>query len=416
MKNINTKNNWLSIALLNLVVVALLGFVLRCKILFSIPFLDYKNTLHAHSHFAFGGWVTIALSTLMVYEVLPKDRRDKPIYRKLLWVYWICAWGMLVSFLILGYAFFSILFSTLFIFNSYVFAWAFIKDINQSTVQANVKYLSVSALFYMIVSSIGPLTLAYMLANKSGNVILYKDAVYTYLHFQYNGYFTLSVFALFLNKLGTSFTEKDKLNMQWFSRFLNFSVITSLFLCFLWHYPNVYFRIAATAGAISIVLALYFFLKTITAVKNVLKTIQLSTRTVLALSFTAFGLKMILQVFTIFPEIGKAVFSNRPVIIGFLHLVLLVFISLYLLAHYLQVGTLKQNKLTYLTLSVFIISVMLNELTLMVQGLDIMFMQNSRMFSWVLLGASVGLFTGSILLVISALRSRKPHYYTHRLN
>ncbi|HEY1031003.1 MAG TPA: hypothetical protein VGD89_04475, partial [Flavipsychrobacter sp.] len=65
------KKAWLKIALANLVIVAILGFLLRSKIVFTIPFLDFKNTLHAHSHYAFGGWVTLALMVLMVYEILP---------------------------------------------------------------------------------------------------------------------------------------------------------------------------------------------------------------------------------------------------------------------------------------------------------------------------------------------------------
>ena len=45
----------------NLAIVALLGVIMRYKILYPLPFVDQKKFLHAHSHFAFSGWVTLAL-------------------------------------------------------------------------------------------------------------------------------------------------------------------------------------------------------------------------------------------------------------------------------------------------------------------------------------------------------------------
>ena len=59
------KQKWIGITLINLSIVAILGFTLRSKILFNIPFLDFKHVLHAHSHFAFGGWVSLALFVLL---------------------------------------------------------------------------------------------------------------------------------------------------------------------------------------------------------------------------------------------------------------------------------------------------------------------------------------------------------------
>jgi hypothetical protein len=57
---------WVGIALVNLSIVALLGVLLRCKQLFPLPFIQYKYLLHAHSHFAFGGWISLALLALMI--------------------------------------------------------------------------------------------------------------------------------------------------------------------------------------------------------------------------------------------------------------------------------------------------------------------------------------------------------------
>jgi len=60
------QQGWINVALVNLVIVAGLGLLLRAKILFPLPLVDFRNTLHGHSHFAFSGWATLALLVLMV--------------------------------------------------------------------------------------------------------------------------------------------------------------------------------------------------------------------------------------------------------------------------------------------------------------------------------------------------------------
>ena len=75
---------WLSLSLVNLCLVAFFGFTLRSKILFSLPFVDFRSVESAHSHFAFAGWVGLSLMTLFVYDLLPESLSRKPIYQWLL--------------------------------------------------------------------------------------------------------------------------------------------------------------------------------------------------------------------------------------------------------------------------------------------------------------------------------------------
>lgn len=398
------KQKWLTISLINLSIVALLGLTLRSKILFSIPFIDFKNTIHAHSHFAFGGWVTLAIMTLMIYEILPRTDSNKKIYQWILAGITLNAFGMLFSFLWQGYGLESILFSTLFIFTTYAFAWVFIKHIRKSAAGRTVKLLSIASLVYLVLSSIGPYTLAFMMASKSGNVILYKDAVYTYLHLQYNGFFTLAVFALLFNRIENLLTANGLKNMSKFAVVLTISIIPSLFLCYLWHYPNNIIRIIAVAGSVSMLLAAGYFLLTILTLRKWKKRISQTTLYVAVLSISSFVLKMALQSLTIFEKIGSEVFNNRPVIIGFLHLVLLCFITLYLLSHFTHAGILKDDRLSKVAIATFTVSVVINEILLMSQGLGIMLMESSKLFPWMLWVAAIGLVTGSLLLIIVRLR------------
>src|SRR6266581_3687612 len=78
MKN---KNLWVDLSLINLCIVAFLGFTLRSKILFALPTINYLNFLDTHSHFAFEGWVTLALLFLLVHELLPGQFNQKSIYQ-----------------------------------------------------------------------------------------------------------------------------------------------------------------------------------------------------------------------------------------------------------------------------------------------------------------------------------------------
>lgn len=390
---------WIVIALTNLAIVAMLGLVMRLKIIFSIPFIDFKYILHAHSHFAFGGWITIALFALLAYQVLPPVHYEKRIYNSLLAGILISSAGMLLSFPFQGYGAVSIFFSTTFIFTAYIFAFVFIRDIIKSNVNRTVRMLSISALVYLTLSSAGPFTLAYLMANKSNDIIIYKDAVYTYLHFQYNGFFTLSVFALIFNYFKID-TQKSRL----FALLLNLAVIPSLFMSYLWHDPVILIRVIAIAGCILLVSVLVLFILMQEEVKEINSRITFPVRVLFMLSMIAFGLKLLFQSLTIIPALEILVFSNRPVIIGFLHLVLLGFITLFLFFHIINTGILILAPGAKIGVILFTTGVILNELVLMIQGLGVMLMITASIANWLLLMAAVLLFTGALFLMTSAIK------------
>src|ERR1035437_9350167 len=116
MKN---KNLWISLSLLNLCIVTVLGVILRSKALFELPIIDYNHLLNAHSHFAFGGWVTLALMVLMINALLPESQKKQPVYQFILWSIFSSTWAMLLTFPFTGYNTLSTYISTLFIFTTY---------------------------------------------------------------------------------------------------------------------------------------------------------------------------------------------------------------------------------------------------------------------------------------------------------
>ncbi|RYZ51420.1 MAG: hypothetical protein EOO14_18010 [Chitinophagaceae bacterium] len=228
------KSFWIGLCLLNLCLIALFGLLMRSKILFPIPLLDYRNLLSAHSHFAFGGWAGLALLTLLVYDVLPAEKAQKKIYQTLLWGIEISSLGMAFTFPFWGYTALSITFSSLYIVVTYVFGWVFWKDMQGQALHPAIKMTSLGAIAALLLSAVGPAILSYILIVKSTNSLLYRDAVYTFLHFQYNGFFTLAIFATlfsyWLKKEGSLPPAAKK-----FSVFLLLSLVPSLCLALLWH-------------------------------------------------------------------------------------------------------------------------------------------------------------------------------------
>lgn len=390
---------WLSLCLINLSIVALLGFTLRSKILFSLPFIDYRNVLSAHSHFAFSGWVGLSLITLLIYDLLPEALNQKKIYRWILIGIEVSSLGMAILFPIWGYNTLTIIFSSLYILVSFVFAGVFIRDVLKVSINRTVKLLSISAISSLVVSSIGPFGLLYIILSKTGGSILYRDSIYTFLHFQYNGFFTLSIFALLFNYLlkHTIYLSQDA-NM--FALSICASIVPSLFLALLWHNSS-FFYVLAIIGCVGILLSVFFLIKTYLYYRPNSHFSSLN-KTLLALSILSFCVKMLLQVGTIFPSLGNAVYGDRPVIIGFLHLVFLGFVTFFILSTLISSGYFTRNrKLVKYPFFVFVSGVIANEILLMIQGLGILFKTNSHIYQWLLWCTSILLFLGAILIAAS---------------
>ena len=391
------KRFWIGLSLINLAIVALLGLILRSKILFPIPFLDYRNILSAHSHLAFSGWVGLVLLTFFIYDILPPERSKKRIYKVILWTLQVSAVGMAVSFPLGGYYSVSIFFSTLYIVATYVLGWMFFRDLKAAQVEAPIKWLSAGAVISLILSSVGPFTLAYIMATKSTDSLLYRDSIYTFLHLQYNGFFTLGVFAIF-------FMWSVRRGMQlptgvkYFSISLLASVLPSLFVALLWHNLTALYLIAG-AGCLLMLVSVMFFVPVFKTSLQLNLTAHPVARFLWIGAFVSFIIKMVLAVGTIYPPLGNAVYGARPIIIGFLHLVFLLFASFYLLSLFIDHGYFTQRtKVVTAPFVVFATGVLANEVFLMLQGLEILFGTNRAIYNWLLWVAAILLFIGAVLL------------------
>jgi hypothetical protein len=400
-----SKRIWINLTIANLCIVALLGVLMRSKMIFDLPWIDYNRLVDTHGHFAFIGWVTLALITLMIYE-LPGELYNKRIYQIMLGSIFLCSWATLFTSPFEGCKFISEGVSMVYIIVTYIFAWVFIKDILKTSASRTVKLLSVSSLLSLVLSSAGALMLAYLFAVKSLNAVLYRDALFGYLHMQYNGFFTLAVFALIYNKVVSSTTEQSRRNIHRFALLLCLSIVPSMFLTFLWHETTPVLHLLSALGGILLLLCLGFFLVSAPLLIKEFKMIKPEIRYMAVFSISAFMVKIFLQSLTYIDSINVLVFGNRPMIMCFLHLIFLGFVTLFIIGYFAQKGMLNTKSMfTRFALVVFTVAVLINETFLMLQGLGTIFIAGSPSFPIYLWGAGLLLLAGALLIAIARIRA-----------
>ncbi len=399
----SSQKKWLQFSLFNLLLVALLGVTLRYKIAFSLLFIDQQKLLHGHSHFAFAGWVTQALMVLLVGYLSEHSSRDYfPKYRWILYFNAFTAYGMLISFPIQGYAFVSILFSTLSVFASYYFAFIYWKDLNGLPKKSVSHSWFRIALLGNVISSAGPFSLAFMMASHNMHSNWYLASIYFYLHFQYNVWFFFTCMGLFSYRLASIGVSENRLKKLWL--YFALAAFPTYFLSVLWWHIPVWLYVAVVVAAIGQLTGLTSLLAII---KKHRETIHLKmplfSRILFCFAGLALSIKLVLQAARVIPAISKMAFGFRPIVIGYLHLILLGMITIFLLAYSYMYQLIQINPLTKKGLVVFISGVIINELLLMFQGAQDLLGNGIPGIQFLLLLASCILFSGILIIVYAQL-------------
>ena len=126
-----------------------------------------------------------------------------------------------------------------------------------------------------------------------------------------------------------------------------------------------------------------------------------SKHTLISLYFTfgLLGLKSILEFGLLYEPLAKLVFETRSVIIGYLHLTFLGFISIFILTLYQIIGLLHEsNKQVLYGIGIFIFGFIWNELVLFTLGLTEWLDKSYYFQNELLIGASALLLIGIILI------------------
>ncbi|HRE62504.1 MAG TPA: hypothetical protein PKU77_01875 [Ferruginibacter sp.] len=398
----NFGNKWLRWALINLVLVALYGTLMRYKIAFNFPYLEQKNLLHAHSHFAFAGWISHVLYTglaIIIGSVISEQKIKK--YNLLILANLLCAFGMLISFTMLGYKAISIVFSTSSIVVAILFCISFIKDAKSMSSTHPSKCWAITGLLLNILSSAGPFFLAYMLMSKNINSQSYLGSVYYYLHFQYSGWFFFGAMAIAASMLPATILLK-----KYFWGF-TITVIPTLFLSLLWaKLPGWLYVVTVSAAIVQLITWVMLLIKTIPVVKNLQPGYPKWINVFFYAAAFALTLKFLLQAISVVPSLSQLVFGIRSIVIAYLHLILLGVYSLFIIGYAFAKGSLKISKFACIAAFIFLCGVFLNELLLGIQGFAAFFYIPVSHINEMLFAIAVMLLLGSVLLASSQIKRK----------
>jgi hypothetical protein len=366
----SSRKKWLQFSLFNLWLVAFLGATIRYKIAFYLPFIDQENLLHGHSHFAFAGWVTQALMTLLIGYLSEKTSKDYfPRYRWILYFNAITAYGMLISFPIQGYGSVSIFFSTISVFASYYFAIIFWWDLNHLPVQFVSHSWFKLALLGNVISSAGPFSLAYMMASHNMQQNWYQASIYFYLHFQYNIWFFFSCMGLLSYRLSVMGISEESLKKIFICFAL--AALPAYFLSVLWWQIPLWLYIVVVLAAVCQLAGWAQFIWLVEKQAKLIQSNIISFSRVLFIFFgIAVSIKIILQTASVIPSISRMVFGFRPIWIAYLHLIMLGIITIFILTYSFTFAQIQINAGTKRGIIFFVTAIIFNELLLMIQGIS----------------------------------------------
>jgi hypothetical protein len=360
---------WLKLSLVNLCIVAALGVLMRYKIGFDFPYLEQKNLQHSHYNFAFSGWITHTLMTLLIHYLQSKITLfNQNKYRAILIANLICSYGLLFSYNIPNFDLLTILFSISIVIVSYCFSFHFIKDLKQidSDNLAN-KWFSI-ALLFNVLSSFGSFYLTYMMISKNIVQDIYLSSVYFYLHFQYNGWFFFACMGLFYSFLNLKKSEHPF--FETFFTLFTIACIPAYFLSTLWLNLPVWLYTITIIAAFIQVASWFKFIYILSKTRSqFIKKYAASLRYILLFVGSALCIKLLLQLGSTLPTISQLAFGFRPIVIAYLHLVLLAIISLFLLFYMYATRLIIITKKIKFGLILFSIGVLLNEIILAIQGI-----------------------------------------------
>ncbi len=277
----------------------LTGLLLRY--LFANPVSDFplKNLLHSHSHVMLLGFVFNAFVVLLWTNFTKQI--DQKSYRYYLALQ-VCMAAMFVAFILQGYALFSILFSTLHLWISYLLLIRLWKRLQGQKTLINLIKLGI---VFHFISSVGPYCLGPLMVFEMNESPWYRQAIFFYLHFQYFGSLFLWFLAVFLSKTSIKFNQK-------------YVSVTGLSLIGLYAHSLDYnfnhYSISLIGGLSSLVL-FFVVLSFVKQIKNQKRAYQYIYAILIVLTF--------LNVFGSFPDLASLVETDRFFLIAWLHFLFL---------------------------------------------------------------------------------------------
>lgn len=345
---------------------ALLGVVLRFFVILELP-ITYKFFVHAHSHIALLGWVYLALTTLL-YKLFVQNTISDLKYKRIFWFTQFTLIGMLLTFPFTGYALFSIIFSTLFLFASYWFYWFFMKHVQGKFKKSNAFKCVKVALCYLVLSSLGPWALGIIMNVLGPESVWYRLSIYFYLHFLYNGWMIMALVAILFFIMEQA---GKKMQGALFKRFfwsLNLGILFSFFLSTLFANPPISFNVLGGTGALFQLVAFGILWKHFTG-QRVIPILKFSPFQKKLFKTVAFllALKMLLQLCTALPYFANLAITHLDFTIAYLHW---TFLGVVTLALFLFLNYFNLFRISTIGYLIYLIGFIVTEALIIYKGLS----------------------------------------------
>ncbi len=355
---------WVLIAVLNFLIAACFGVLLRAAFVWEIAWMDYRNVLHGHSHVALLGWLYLGFFLLIHATLLPKKKAGKSLYTWIFWLTQVSVTGMMLAFPMQGYAGFSIFFTTLHLLVSYLMVFSVWRDHDRTDIR--VSLLLKTALLFLVFSTLGVWLLAVLMATGGKSGILYQVAIQFYLHFQFNGWLLFILLALVAKRVPMEVFANyfpPVFLILVFSQFLTFGLVI------FWAYGSYLGYLGHALGAAMQLLA---------GALIVYRSLRARTPVSLHHPGWAFAMvallvaliRVLFEILLVVPSLAEMAVLVRPLIIGFIHLNMLGLFSAYLLfAMHPGEKAEKTGPWLYVSLLFFCLGLLGSEAYLFLQGL-----------------------------------------------
>jgi len=257
----------------------------------------------------------------------------------------------------------------------------------------------------MVLSSLGPWALGPIMASGMSGTTWYQLAIYFYLHFQYNGFFTFVILGLLAYYLEEKRFINNSKNLKIsFVLFTASCIPTYALSAFFAHPPSLIYYIGFI-GSLTQLIALVYFVKAFSLSKllHEFKT-HLITYIALLISLISLTAKLVLQLTYVFIDISH----SRNMIIGFLHLTLIGFVSLYSISYLFLLKEIKIKKTGTMGLLLLIVGFLISETLLFAEGcLDFFKLGYIENFSSWLFYGSIFMPIGILLFFLSLFSNRR---------
>jgi hypothetical protein len=294
----------------------------------------------------------------------------------------------------MGYAIPSIVFSTLFLFASYGFLYLFLTHTSIKQKRSySYKWIRM-ALWFMAISSLGPWVLGFIMNTVGGESPWYRNAIYFYLHFQYNGWFVVALIGMLFFYLEKSGIPLNKFLSKIIFWTFNSGVILTFFLSILWMKPHGFYYLISGLGGILQLISFLLIVKILISQRTMISRLfSKKEGSFLKLAGVLFLVKLIIQFLGAYPEIATLVSSNKDMIIGYLHWVFLGIVSISIFAFAVKSELMKMSWMAYYF---YLIGFFITEFLLFYKG--IMAWQTGTIYEDI----QLHLFIGSLIVSLSA--------------